>query len=126
MTDSNRHDDSGRDRPESAGSAYGSPTFLRGHADEPQPTPSWRARCRSAFGGWLGRAQAVRAAGTQRMSWTCPACRDAHEAIIDSDTESGRIVGVSCPSCRAEFQASVFFRAHRSGKARFTVGVVWI
>jgi hypothetical protein len=126
MTDSNRHDESERDRPEGARSAYGSQVFLRGNADEPLPTPSWRARCSSALGGWLGRAHTVRAAGAQNMSWTCPACRAPHETIIDSDAESGRIVGVSCPSCGAEFQASVFFRAHRSGKTRVSVGVVWL
>jgi hypothetical protein len=33
---------------------------------------------------------------------------------------------VNCPSCRATFQASVFFRAPRSGTTRVTVGVVWL
>jgi len=126
MSDSSRNDESETNRPESGTSAYGSPVFSRGNADEPPPSPSWQARCRSVLRGWFGRAHAIKAAGTQDMSWTCPACRAPHETMIDSDAESGRIVGVSCPSCRAKFQASVFFRAPRSGTARVTVGVVWL
>ena len=125
MSDSNRHSASETNRPENGKNAYGSPVFLTGNPDEPPP-PSWRARWASVIRAWLGRAHAIKATGTQDMTWTCPACRAPRETIIDSDAESGRIVAVSCSSCGARFQASVFFRAPRSGNGRVTIGVVWL
>jgi len=119
MTDSNQSQGTQVDDEKSAYRSNAKP-------DEPKSAPSWRARYRSVLIGWLGRTRAAEVRGTKDMSWTCPACRAPRETIIDSNAESGRIVAVSCPSCRANYRASVFFRAPRSGMGRVTVGVVWL
>jgi hypothetical protein len=60
------------------------------------------------------------------MSWTCPDCRVRHETIIGSDAEPGEIVDVNCRACGTQHEASVHLPLRRPGKARMTVGVVWL
>jgi hypothetical protein len=59
------------------------------------------------------------------MNWTCPDCQTRNATRIAPDAEPGKIVDVSCRTCRSEHEASVFFALTRTG-APMTVGVVWV
>lgn len=58
------------------------------------------------------------------MKWTCPGCRAWNATIIAVGAEAGSMVGVRCPACGAEHEASVRFPSTRD--APKTVGVVWV
>jgi hypothetical protein len=85
-----------------------------------------RTRCVEFIATWSRPPRTVEAQRRQDMSWTCPDCRSRHETIIDPDAHSGEIVNVTCHSCGAPHEASVFFPLRRPGKSRMTVGVVWL
>ena len=81
-------------------------------------------RCSELIAGWFRPLRKVEVHRRQDMSWTCPDCRVRHETIIDPDSEAGKIVNVNCKACGTQHEASVYFP--RPGKARMTVGVVWL
>jgi hypothetical protein len=75
---------------------------------------------------WSGPPPRVDVDPRQDMRWTCPDCRVRHATSIDPDAEAGRIVEVNCKACGTRHEASLFFRLQKPGKARMTIGVVWL
>jgi ribosomal protein S27E len=85
-----------------------------------------RMRCGELIASCSRPPRIVEVHRRQDMNWTCPDCRARHETVIHPDAEPGEIVNVTCQACGTQREASVFFPLRRPGKARMTVGVVWL
>jgi hypothetical protein len=62
---------------------------------------------------------------TRPMEWTCPKCRTRNTRPIPSNTPDGKLVAVSCESCKTAYFATAVVRAQR-GAPPAVYGVTWV
>lgn len=62
---------------------------------------------------------------TRSMDWTCPKCRTRNSRPIPGNTPDGKLVAVTCDSCKAAYYATAVVRAQRAGDSA-VYGVTWV